>query len=481
MRKFVKHICAIVALLMCVSLFGCVRKGCLEADTLYGKIISSDDLERLAYDIPEGLVNGHIIEGFGSYNGIALTWTVVNVDSNGVATLVCNDVIDALPFNLVREIDRVRGNETEDLFDELYVMNWENCSLRDWLNNEFLNEAFTEEEQSKLYYGELVTEKNPLTDKGECTTLDHVFVLSAQEAQDYFDNDEERLAYATDFAENNGVRIGAVSQAAAYWLRSSGESMWHACAVNTDGTISYSGMTVENTRIGIRPCIRLISNVPSGEIAVALESAEIGNIVSYGRYEQDNKNTTTDEEILWRVIDKKESKLLLMSVDILDAHDYNSELSGEKWATCGLRSWLNNDFYNIAFSDAEKGGIVLTETITKDNLTYMIDSGENSYDNVFVLSMEEVYTLLGENKEWRMAYACKYSKNRDDIGTEYDHGVTVDPNYGTSGWWLRNAGENDIKAMYVYYYGEVNKLGSLVRNTFIGVRPCIWIDTEITE
>ena len=79
------------------------------------------------------------------------------------------------------------------------------------------------------------------------------------------------------------------------------------------------------------------------------------------------------------------------------------------------------------------------------------------------------------------AEATVYSQNRDGIGGAYDHGVTVDPDYGTAAWWLRNAGENDINAMYMYYYGAVCEEGTLVRNTFVGVRPCVWVDVSVSE
>ena len=475
MKNFIKILCALMAAVLCMAAAGCAVKEDIDLDG----IISSDELEYLTDDTPEELVKGQKIEGFGAYGGQPLNWTVMDVDRDGVALLLCDSVIDAKPFNTVRDITHIRDNETEeDLYDELYVLNWDICSLREWLNGDFFSTAFNSTEQARIYESELITLKNPLTDRGDCTTTDKVFMLSADEARDMFDSDSARLANATSTAVANGVRVGAVSGASSYWLRTSGESMWHAAAVNTDGTINYSGMSVENARIGVRPCVRLMSTIPGGEQVVDLSSAVLGNIVEFGTYEQDNKDETTDEAIVWRVIDKSGSKLMLISEKILDAHAFDTELNGDKWATSDLRTFLNSDFISAAFSAEEQAKLLYTTVATEDNAKYAIDSGADSTDRVFILSKAEAENLLFiRNQGWEKAEATLYSQNRDGIGGEYDHGVTVDSDYGTAGWWLRDAGENDINAMYMHYYGQVCEKGTLVRNTFPGVRPCIWIDT----
>lgn len=441
-------------------------------------LITSDDFEVLADNTPDELVVGQKIRGFGSYGGLALNWTVMDVDRNGVALLLCDSVIDAKAFNNVRDITHVRDTQTADLYDELYVLTWEISSIREWLNGEFFNTAFNSTEQARIYDGELITLKNPLTDRGDCTTDDKVFMLSCDEARDLFEGDSARRATATATARTNGVRISAVSGTSSYWLRTSGESMWHAAAVNTDGTINYSGMSVENAKIGVRPCIRLVSTIPGGEPIVELSSAVLGSLVEFGSYEQDNKPETTDEAIVWRVIDKEGSKLMLISENVLDAHAFDTELKGDKWATSDLRTFLNGDFFATAFDASEQAKIIDTVNSTEDNVKYIVDSGADSTDKVFVLSIAEAERFLTRrNLGWELAKATLYSQNRDNVGGEYDHGVAVDPDYGTAGWWLRNAGENDISAAYMYYYGEVCEKGTLARNTFVGVRPVIWVDT----
>jgi hypothetical protein len=243
-------------------------------------------------------------------------------------------------------------------------------------------------------------------------------------------------------------------------------------------------MSVENGRIGVRPCVRLVSTRPGGEKIVELGGAVLGELVEFGSYEQDNKTETANEPIVWRVIDRKvegdSKKLLLISEKVLDSYVFDAELKGDKWADCDLRAFLNGDFMDAAFSADEQAKLISTVNSTADNAKYVVDSGADTTDKVFVLSREEAEKLLVKYG-WQKAQATLYSQNREEVGGDYDNGVKVDPDYGTAAWWLRNAGENDINAMYMYYYGAVCEEGTLVRNTFVGVRPCVWVDVSAAE
>ena len=61
-----------------------------------------------------------------------IEWQVLEV-SNDKALLITKDAIDCKPYN----------NERRDI-------TWEDCSLRQWLNNEFINQAFSKEEQNEI-------------------------------------------------------------------------------------------------------------------------------------------------------------------------------------------------------------------------------------------------------------------------------------------------------------------------------------------
>ena len=92
MRKTIKLLCALMAVMLVASAFGCAS---VKDSDLEG-VISSDELENLADGAPDELVKGQKIQGFGSYGGVALNWTVMDVDREGVALLLCDSVVDDL-------------------------------------------------------------------------------------------------------------------------------------------------------------------------------------------------------------------------------------------------------------------------------------------------------------------------------------------------------------------------------------------------
>lgn len=58
--------------------------------------------------------------------------------------------------------------------------------------------------------------------------------------------------------------------------------------------------------------------------ASSLANAQLGELVSFGRYEQDNLPETIDEEILWIVVEKNDSGMKLMSLYCLDVVPFMS-------------------------------------------------------------------------------------------------------------------------------------------------------------
>ena len=98
---------------------------------------------------------------------------------------------------------------------------------------------------------------------------------------------------------------------------------------------------------------------------VKMINADVGDIVEYGKYEQDGKMDNGPESIEWYVLkkitnDSGEDMLLLLSKYILAERSYNDEDKYVIWDDCTLRRWLNDDFYKEAFNNEEQNRIVLT-------------------------------------------------------------------------------------------------------------------------
>ncbi|MBQ8606052.1 MAG: InlB B-repeat-containing protein [Clostridia bacterium] len=184
------------------------------------------------------------------------------------------------------------------------------------------------------------------------------------------------------------------------------------------------------------------------------------NAVILGRYEQDGNEENGAEPIQWIKIKEENGKALLISKFILDAKQYDATGGANiKWATCGLRKWLNDSFYKSAFLSDEKEAIVQTEIYTPhkaDNST--------SNDYVFLLSIEE-------SKELLSSYAARSSEL-----TPYAEANGAQ-NSPKGGWWWLRTKISDYGAALIENDGNIRDIGYNGNMKTIGIRPCIWVDT----
>lgn len=116
---------------------------------------------------------------------------------------------------------------------------WQDCSLRGWLNGDFASKAFSEEEQEVILES-AVTEN----------VLDKLFILSADEAEEYLNYASWRVAIPTDTARANGARVQ--KKACWWWLRNNGEFAASVAYVGFDGEIG-SGFSVDYDKVAVRP------------------------------------------------------------------------------------------------------------------------------------------------------------------------------------------------------------------------------------
>lgn len=122
---------------------------------------------------------------------------------------------------------------------------WEGCTLRAWLNNDFLNRAFTIEEQSYIACSSVKAKENPfyVTNSGN-DTVDKVFILDGGEAKKYFLEDDEAFpvksiqCFPTKYASVRGARNAEFS--GTWWLREPGCEAYYA---------SFADTTVDEQRL----------------------------------------------------------------------------------------------------------------------------------------------------------------------------------------------------------------------------------------
>ena len=205
------------------------------------------------------------------------------------------------------------------------------------------------------------------------------------------------------------------------------------------------------------------------EIAAAAREpfTKVGNIVTYGHYEQDNNAGNGKEPIEWLVLDVHGDKVFLVSRYNLDVQPYNESYDSVTWEKCTLRTWLNNDFLNSAFTATEQRAILTTNVDNSSSQGYSgwnTSGGNNTRDKVFLLSYAEAwkyFTSDSARKCNNTAYVASRNSYMNKAG-ESDY------------WWLRSPGSSSSSAAYVNSNGARNYHN--VYYTTIAVRPAFWLD-----
>ena len=174
----------------------------------------------------------------------AIEWIVLD-EQDGKSLLISRYALDSVPYH--------DGKDDAD---------WEKCSLRGWLNNEFLQSSFTPEEQAAIQTTTVVNgagQGSAYSIDGGADTQDKLFLLSYREAfQTYFAKQEDRLCAPTEVAKAHGV-FYTESEAAvdgsgcSWWLRSPADALYNALEVEYDGSEMFSNIHFNNT--AVRPAL----------------------------------------------------------------------------------------------------------------------------------------------------------------------------------------------------------------------------------
>ena len=140
--------------------------------------------------------------------------------------------------------------------NESVNVTWETCSLRKWLNTEFYNTAFDDEEKRKIVETIKKNEVNPsYRINGGNDTKDRVFLLSIAEANRYFKDSKLREVQPTAYAVSRGAYKDNGNRNSWWWLRTLGNKQNNASYVYYDGNVNPFGLGVNFPQGGVRPAL----------------------------------------------------------------------------------------------------------------------------------------------------------------------------------------------------------------------------------
>ena len=244
------------------------------------------------------------------------------------------------------------------------------------------------------------------------------------------------------------------------------------------------------------------------EEELIISNVRIGDHITFGSYDQDGNDQNGKEPIEWEVLDVDQDGALLISRYVLDCVPYNNEYKNVTWETCSLRKWMNEKFYNEAFSEKEKKAIRPSLVINESNQLWATTGGNNTNDNIFCLSVSEIlryyrfnnwynnyqmgysqdllgeYTFYAKEVNNGTLWTYTFNKSFRNDAREWEHGSAV--NYTDSvigksvaAWWLRSPGRNLYSACYVGGHGDAGaSCDRDITNGDFGVRPALWVKTQ---
>lgn len=195
-----------------------------------------------------------------------------------------------------------------------------------------------------------------------------------------------------------------------------------------------------------------------------LSQAAVGDYIVFGAYEQDNNTQNGKEDIEWQVLAKDNDLLFVISRYALDCQPYNKNYTNVTWESCTLRTWLNQDFLNAAFKDAEKAMIPTALVNADPNPEYDTDPGNNTLDKIFLLSITEIKQYFMTDSAMKCTPTIYAQKQGAFASSD-----------NLCWWWLRSPGYNQSDSAFVDTNKGIYTSGDSVRIKRNAVRPALWI------
>jgi hypothetical protein len=166
-----------------------------------------------------------VIGGLLHFGGIF--WRVLDIEG-GKALVISEDILSTRAYHSVRT-----------------DITWEHSDIRQYLNGEFYN-SFSPADQARIAETNVINSDNPqYGTPGGNNTTDKVFLLSIDEANQYFANISARVAM-----DSSGTAWW-------WWLRSPGYYSNFAAHVRSGGLLHIYGYFVYYDSGGVRPALWL--------------------------------------------------------------------------------------------------------------------------------------------------------------------------------------------------------------------------------
>jgi predicted RNA-binding Zn-ribbon protein involved in translation (DUF1610 family) len=364
-------------------------------------------------------------------------WMVIHIQG-GKVLMITKDCVAEKPYNS----------------KSYTAVTWETCTLRKWLNGEFLN-GFSDTERANIMEIDVINTDNIdnsgyINAKGGNNTKDKIFLLSSAAVKKYFPDNQSLIA------ANSGL----------VWLRSPGHTQSHAMVISEEGHI-YDRYVHEWGYVRPVLCLDLRSEILSRDakwenrrseeilLERQKEKDELTKILHLDVIEIDDISAKVRfGKYIWRVLAVERTKALLITDKII----YKVMMPFERKYDA-IREMLNRDFAT-EFSSEE---LSMIETTASDTMN----------EKVFLLSTDEVEKYFA-NEQSRIA---KYDNKEEEW---FLRTITFTPSSLGTGtlipyvWHVKCDGKTGVTRI-------LSPLSTDIRPAICGIRPAIWLDIEAME
>ena len=169
---------------------------------------------------------------------------------------------------------------------------------------------------------------------------------------------------------------------------------------------------------------------------------QVGGTVTFGRYH--------GQDITWKVLAKEGRRFLLLSEGVIDHIPFHFERSEATWSNCSLRTWLNRQFMEEAFTLQERMSILLIHHQNNIDPRWDNNNGADTKDKAFVFNLKELNEYLPKQEDRAIG----------------------------DWWWLRGHGCSNTNQQAVYNDGTVYADGVGSHHDDVGVRAAMWVNVR---
>ena len=182
-----------------------------------------------------------------------IEWDILKEYEGDEALIITNMMIDSQEFYLKCDEDKFDHNGGNG-----YSNNYELSNIRIWLNQTFYENAFSTNDK-KIINTKTVNNSQTPSKYSSNNTEDKIKLLSIEEYEFYYKEEEKAKAKGTGYAKSQGlwVNTSIVNTGYSEWMlrTASYNCDYNFCTVDSAGTVNGNGQNVSKTCYGIRPAL----------------------------------------------------------------------------------------------------------------------------------------------------------------------------------------------------------------------------------